>query len=68
MDIRFVGFAELAPGMVLDEDVVTDAGDTVMFRGEEITRTLLEQLRGAGPSAGSGPAVVSQKLRVLIPA
>ena len=47
MDIRFVGFDELAPGMVLDEDVVTDTGDTLMFRGEEVTRTLLEQLRPA---------------------
>ncbi|MBN8280678.1 MAG: response regulator [Gammaproteobacteria bacterium] len=66
MDIRFVGFTELAPGMVLDEDVVTDAGATLMFRGEEITRTLLEQLRPAA-HPGDAPAI-SQKLRVLIPA
>jgi len=69
MDIRFVGFGELAPGMVLDEDVVTDTGDTLIFRGEEVTRTLLEQLRppAPGPDDG-GTTVISQKLRVLIPA
>jgi len=65
MDVRFVGFHELAPGMVLDEDVVTDRGDTLMFRGEEITRTLLEEIRPADPAADT---VISQKLRVLIPA
>jgi len=69
MDIRFVAFNELAPGMVLDEDVVTDVGDTVMFRGEEVTRTLLEQLRPAAQAPDtSGNTVISQKLRVLIPA
>ena len=69
MDIRFVGFDELAPGMVLDEDVVTDTGDTVMFRGEEVTRTLLEQLRPAAQAPDASlNTVISQKLRVLIPA
>ena len=69
MDIRFVGVDELAPGMVLDEDVVTDTGDTVMFRGEEVTRTLLDQLRPAAQAPDtSGNTVISQKLRVLIPA
>lgn len=69
MDVRFVGFGELAPGMVLDEDVVTDTGDTLIFRGEEVTRTLLAQLR-AGPQApaSGSDTVISQKLRVLIPA
>lgn len=69
MDIRFVGFGELAPGMVLDEDVVTDTGDTLIFRGEEVTRNLLEQLR-PGPQApdAGGCTVISQQLRVLIPA
>ncbi len=69
MDIRFVDFTELAPGMVLDEDVVTDTGDTVIFRGEEVTRTLLDQLRPAAqaPDMG-GTTAISQKLRVLIPA
>lgn len=69
MDIRFVGFSELAPGMVLDEDVVTDNGDTLMFRGEEITRALLEQLRpGSQTPDGGARAKITQKLRVLIPA
>lgn len=68
MDIRFVAVSELAPGMVLDEDVVTPAGDTVIFRGEEITRALLEELRPATQARDGGPVPVSQKLRVLIPA
>lgn len=69
MDVRFVGFGELAPGMVLDEDVVTDAGDTLIFRGEEVTRALLEQLRPTTPPLDSdGGTAISQKLRVLLPA
>lgn len=69
MDVRFVGFGELAPGMVLDEDVVTDTGDTLIFRGEEVTRTLLAQLRPGPQAPASGSeTVISQKLRVLIPA
>ena len=69
MDIRFVGFDELAPGMVLDEDVVTDNGDTVIFRGEEVTRILLQELRADEPAARDCAAsMISQKLRVLIPA
>ena len=68
MDIRFVGFDDLAPGMVLDEDVVTDTGDTLIFRGEEVTRTLLEQLRMETKAPDDSATVISQKLRVLIPA
>jgi CheY-like chemotaxis protein len=68
MDIRFVGFGELAPGMVLDEDVVTETGDTLIFRGEEVTRTLLEQLRMDTKAPDDSATVISQKLRVLIPA
>lgn len=69
MDIRFVAFDELAIGMVLDEDVVTDTGDTLMFRGEEVTRELLVQLRPGGECpVDEGNTVISQKLRVLIPA
>lgn len=69
MDIRFVGFGELTPGMVLDEDVVTNAGDTLMFRGEEVTRRLLNQLLQPGQAIEEvADTVISQKLRVLIPA
>jgi response regulator RpfG family c-di-GMP phosphodiesterase len=69
MDVRLVGFDELAIGMVVDEDVVTDTGDTLMFRGEEVTREMLVQLRPGNPAgqASTGTAI-SQKLRVLIPA
>jgi CheY-like chemotaxis protein len=71
MDIRWVGFDELRPGMVLDEDIIADNGETLMFRGEEITSPLLTQLRETTASAASsaGEAVsVSHKLRVLMPA
>jgi hypothetical protein len=69
MDICWVGFDELRPGMVLDEDIIADNGETLMFRGEEITSPLLTQLREAttAPSAGE-PVSVSQKLRILMPA
>jgi CheY-like chemotaxis protein len=69
MDICWVSFAELRPGMVLDEDIVADNGETLMFRGEEITSPLLTQLREATAAASAGePVGVSQKLRVLMPA
>jgi len=69
MDVRLVGFDELALGMVLDEDVVTDTGETLMFRGEEVTREMLVQLRpGHQPAPASPGAGFFQKLRVLIPA
>lgn len=65
MDVCFVSMHELAPGMVLDEDVVSDSGDTLIFRGEEITGPLLDELRSAAPDTGS--TTISQKLRVLMP-
>jgi hypothetical protein len=69
MDVRLVGVDELALGMVLDEDVVTDTGETLMFRGEEVTREMLVQLRpGHQPAPGPTGAGIVQKLRVLIPA
>ncbi|MEZ5566713.1 MAG: hypothetical protein R3F24_14915 [Gammaproteobacteria bacterium] len=69
MDIRFVGFGDLTPGMVLDEDVVTKTGDTLMFRGEEVTRRLMEQLVPPGQDIKEiADTVNSRKLRVLIPA
>ena len=69
MDICWVGFEELRPGMVLDEDIIADNGETLMFRGEEITSPLLTQLREATAVPSAGEAVsVSQKLRILMPA
>lgn len=69
MDIRWVGFDELRPGMVLDEDIIADNGETLMFRGEEITSPLLTQLRETTAASSAGePTSVSQKLRILIPA
>lgn len=69
MDIRWVGFDELRPGMVLDEDIIADNGETLMFRGEEITSPLLTQLRETTGVSSTGEAVgISQKLRILMPA
>lgn len=69
MDICWVGFDELRPGMVLDEDIIADNGETLMFRGEEITSPLLTQLRETTSVVSTGEATgVSQKLRVLMPA
>ncbi len=69
MDIRWVGFDELRPGMVLDEDIIADNGETLMFRGEEITSPLLTQLRETTNASSTGePVGISQKLRVLMPA
>jgi response regulator RpfG family c-di-GMP phosphodiesterase len=69
MDILWVSFDELRPGMVLDEDIIADNGETLMFRGEEITSPLLTQLREAiGASSTGEPVGISQKLRILMPA
>lgn len=69
MDICWVGFDELRPGMVLDEDIIADNGETLMFRGEEITSPLLTQLREAAATPSTGESFsVSQKLRILMPA
>jgi hypothetical protein len=69
MDICWVGIEELRPGMVLDEDIIADNGETLMFRGEEITSPLLTQLRTATTVTSAGESLsVSQKLRILMPA
>jgi CheY-like chemotaxis protein len=69
MDICWVSFDELRPGMVLDEDIIADNGETLMFRGEEITSPLLRQMREGAATPSAGEAVtVSQKLRILMPA
>ncbi len=48
---------------------MTNAGDTLMFRGEEVTRRLLNQLLQPGQAIEEvADTVISQKLRVLIPA
>ncbi len=63
MDILFLDIDHLSPGMVLDEDIVTDHGETLLYRGEEVTSTLLAELRQrAAARTGGG------KVRVLIPA
>jgi CheY-like chemotaxis protein len=69
MEVQMIGVDELAPGMVLDEDLMLDGRTTIMFRGEEITRGLLDQLKAESrDSAGPGLEGVPDKLRVLVPA
>jgi len=69
MEVQMISVNELTPGMVLDEDLTVDGRTTLMFRGEEITSALLEQLRTeAGGSAAPNPAGLPDKLRVLVPA
>jgi CheY-like chemotaxis protein len=62
MDTLFLGLAELAPGMVLDEDVLASDGSTLIARGEELTRERLADVRG------SGRLPASPRIRVLMPA
>jgi CheY-like chemotaxis protein len=62
MDTLFLGLGELAPGMVVDEDVLASDGSTLLARGEELTRERLADLR----AGGQRPA--SARIRVLMPA
>jgi CheY-like chemotaxis protein len=69
MEVQMIGLDDLTPGMVLDEDLTVDGRTTIMFRGEEITRGLLEQLKAeSGGQAVADLAGVPEKLRVLVPA
>jgi response regulator RpfG family c-di-GMP phosphodiesterase len=62
MDTVFMALGELAPGMVIDEDVLATDGTTLLARGDEVTRQQLADLRGGAREA------VSPRIRVLIPA
>jgi response regulator RpfG family c-di-GMP phosphodiesterase len=62
MDTVFMAVGELAPGMVVDEDVLATDGTTLLARGDELTRQQLADLRG-GERAAASP-----RIRVLIPA
>ena len=62
MDTLFLALGELAPGMVVDEDVLSADGSTLVARGEELTRERLAELRGGDRR----PA--SPRIRVLMPA
>jgi CheY-like chemotaxis protein len=62
MDTVFMKVGELAPGMVIDEDVLATDGTTLMIRGDELTRQQLSEVR-AGERQPASP-----RIRVLIPA
>ncbi|MEO1171925.1 MAG: HD domain-containing phosphohydrolase, partial [Myxococcota bacterium] len=55
--------AELAVGMVLDQDVATKAGKRLLRRGGTLTPALIERLRNFSQSVG-----VSEPIRVRVPA
>jgi len=45
---RIVSYRDLAPGMVLNRDLVTDRGILLISRGGVLTRTMVERLRRLG--------------------
>jgi hypothetical protein len=45
---RIVSYRDLAPGMVLNRDLVTDRGILLISRGGVLTRTMVERLRHLG--------------------
>lgn len=55
--------AELAVGMILDQDVATKAGKRLVRRGGTLTPALIERLRNFSASVG-----VSEPIRVRVPA
>lgn len=68
MEVQMIGMDELTPGMVLDEDL-TNGRTTLMFRGEEVTRVLLEQLKAeSGGNTVASLEGIPHKVRVLVPA
>jgi len=45
---RIVGYRDLAPGMVLNRDLVTDRGILLISRGGVLTQTMVDRLRRLG--------------------
>jgi response regulator RpfG family c-di-GMP phosphodiesterase len=69
MAVHYVTRSALTPGMVVDEDVLSDTGELILSRGEEITRAHMETLRRtARESSSPARARAEAPLRVLIPA
>jgi response regulator RpfG family c-di-GMP phosphodiesterase len=60
-EVRPVFIRELKEGMVLDEDIVTQSGNVLVARGQEVTEWMCERLRmSVGTTAG-----VREPIRVL---
>jgi hypothetical protein len=58
---RMVSLAQLAPGMILDQDVMSSKGIRLIPKGQEVTRTMLERLHSV--AAGIG---IVEPLRVCV--
>jgi CheY-like chemotaxis protein len=62
MDTVFMTVGELAPGMVVDEDILATDGTTLLERGDELTRQQLADVRAGERQSAT------LRIRVLIPA
>jgi hypothetical protein len=49
---RAIGLAELAPGMVLDEDLKSSNGIRLVPQGHEVTNTIMVRLRSVAAGVG----------------
>ncbi|MDQ7087352.1 MAG: response regulator [Acidobacteriota bacterium] len=62
MTVRAVNLRDLAPGMVLDEDVLAVNGVVVISRGQEVTGALIMRLKNFDKGMG-----IKQPFRVRVP-
>lgn len=60
--VRQVRVKDLAPGMILDEDLVSLKGIRLVPAGHEVTRTLIVRLTSIGDGVG-----VAEPFRVRVP-
>jgi len=63
LGVRQIRLRDLAPGMILDEDLVSPKGIRLVPSGQEITRTLIVRLSSIADGVG-----VAEPFRVLVPA
>jgi len=68
MAIHYISPAALTLGMVVDQDVMTQAGKVLLERGGEVTRDHLDKLREECREPESTIGQPAAPLRVLIPA
>ncbi|HHN75046.1 MAG TPA: hypothetical protein ENK10_07440, partial [Acidobacteria bacterium] len=62
MTVRAVSLRDIAPGMVLDEDVLASNGVVVISRGQEVTGALVMRLKNFDKGMG-----IRQPFRVRVP-
>lgn len=58
---RVVELAQLAPGMILDQDIMSSKGIRLVPKGQEVTRTMLERLHSVATGVG-----IVEPLRVTV--